>query len=435
MKALWTKWKRPLVEIFNFLMGMLALLPALVSMQKLLLPYVEAWHGVAALSPLTLAWFGGRLLRKKDKELALTIGAVLGALLTVPAVVIFSGSIEAFAIIFLILVGAIIGFALYLIAFIYGPHTPSAKVFVAGLILYVLALVLPNNFSEAYSAALNSCAIVLLIVTLFLFNIKGLIDATNPSGEGKARMPKGMKRSNMLILGFFVVLAVALANITAIKDAAVSAGVWIVDRVMELLLFLANMQGAPTGEGEATYGDGGMDLSGLVTEVPEESALQALLWKIFLYVLIAAIIVVVCYLLYRLIRKLMGRFAGLLDRLLGRVQQVDEGFVDETEDIDDEASEKNRGFFSRIRERFTRKPKFGDMPTPRAKVRFAMREFLREHPAVRAATPSELVPELAKTSSAHAEAFADAYERARYTDDGSVSESDAEIARQLVEKL
>lgn len=427
------KTKQLLLEAFNALMCALIVLPVLVVVQKVFLAEAAPWSGVALLSPVAVCWPLGRWLRSKDKQLALSIGVVLSALLSIPLIAVNAANLEFFGIVVLVLAATACGIITFIIPFIYGPFIPGGKFFVGGLIFYVLAISLGGEHAASYSPVLNTCAVVLLIVTLFVYNIIGLMQATSPTG-GRARMPKGMRRSNMVILAVFVVLAIALANIRAIKDAAVAAGLWVVDRVYDFLLWAANLTGAPTPEGNATYGDGGVDLSELAGPVPELNPFHELLWKIFLYIIIFLMIVVLCYLLYRIIRKLIGRFGGLFDRLLGRLQPIEDDYIDETEDIEEEKGEREGNFFERLRRRFTRRAKFGDMPSPRAKVRFAMREFLRENPSKRALTPDELLPEFAEVTPDDAAAFADAYERARYTD-GEISEKDVDAARHLLEWL
>lgn len=421
-------------EAFNALMTALIVLPALVVIEKLLLPEQTPWLGVAFLAAVAVCYPAGRLLRTREKQTALSIGAVLSALLTIPVLVRFGGSVSVISAVALFLLTMLCGILTFIIPFIYGSSIPSGKFFVAGLALYVIALALGGEHAESYSAVLNTCAVVLLIVALFVFNILGLLRATTPSG-GKARFPKGMRRNNMIILAIFVVFAVVLANIRAIKDATVAAGMWVLDKITDFLLAAANLTGAPDlPDGERSPGSGGMDLSGLITELPAVNPFTEMLWQIFLYLLIAGIIVVVCLLLYKLIRLLITRFGGILDKLMGRITPVDESYIDEVEDLETDDGEKRDSILDRLRRRFVQRAKFGDMPSPRAKVRFAMREFLRANPARRAETADELLPELERVAPGYGESFRAAYNRARYSPD-DVSEADAELARRVANRL
>ncbi len=420
-----SKKRRLFNEVFNAAMSALILLPALVVIQKVFLSELTSWLGVLFLCPSAICYPAGRLLRNRDKQLALTLGVVIAAACVLPAIIVFAGKVSVLSTLFTLLCGIGCGIALFLIPFISGSNLASGKCYVAGLILYVLAIAIGGDTS--YSVALNTCAVVLLICGLFVFNLEGLRNATS-SGGGRARYTKGMRRNNFIIIGIFVVLALLLANIRAIKDGAVAAGMLVVNGILYFLKYSADLNGVPSGEG-TDEGSGSMDMSGLGAEAHVAGPLEQIFWKVLLYAIIARIIVVVCLLLYKLIRKLLARFSGLLDRLMGRLSPQNEDYIDETEDLDGE-KEKRTPFLGRLRARFARRAKFSDMETNRARVRFAMREFLRKNPgSSRFATPNELHDELEQAAGGD---FSEIYNRARYSTDEPSAE-DAEVARRLAD--
>lgn len=417
-------------EIFNAAMSALVLFPALVAIQKLLLPDAGTWLGVLWMLPAAACYPVGRFVRGCERQTALSICFVAAALCALPASIAFAGSISVMSVIFLFLLCLGCGVAMFIIPYIAGANLASGKYFVAGLALYVAALALGGD--AGYSVALNSCAVVLLISGLFVFNLEGLRSATAPSG-GKARFPRGMRRNNLIIIGIFVVLALLLANIKAIKDAAVAAGVWVTNKFIDFLNFMGDVNGVPEGDG-AMGGGGDMGVGGLTGEAHIESGLETFLWNALLFIIVGGIILVVCFALYKLIRKLMKtNFGALLDKLLGRFSPTSEDYVDETEDIDGER-EKGNGLLSRMRTRFTRRSKFGDMPTDRAKVRFAMREFLRkDRQALRPRTPNELSKDLEKAAGSCGIDFVEIYNRVRYSN-AEPSAADVETARKLSDR-
>ncbi len=418
-------------EIFNAAMSALVLFPALVAMQKLLMPEASAWMGVLWMLPIAICYPAGRLLRNRDRQSALSLGAVIAAACALPASIAFAGSISVLSTLFLFLLCLGCGLAMYIIPYVAGSNLASGKYFVAGLALYVVALALGGD--TAYSAALNTCAIVLLISGLFVFNLEGLRSATAPSG-GKVRFPKGMRRNNLIIIGIFVVLALLLANVKAIKDAAVAAGVWVVNKFIGFLQFMGDVNGVPEGDGAA--GGVSSDMSiGLTADPHVSSPLEDFLWNAVLFIIVGGILVALCFVLYKLIRKLLGtNFGSLLDKLLGRFAQQGEDYIDETEDLDGER-EKRDGLLTRMRSRFTRRAKFGDMPTDSAKVRFAMREFLRkDRQALRPRTPNELSHDLERAAGSYGTDFVEIYNRVRYST-GEPNSSDVETARKLSERV
>lgn len=418
-------------EIFNAAMSALVLFPALVALQKLLMPEAPTWIGVLWMLPVAACYPAGRLLRDRDKQSALTLGVVIAAACALPVSIAFAGKISVLSTLFLFLLCLGCGIAMYLIPFIAGSNIASGKYFVAGLALYVAALAIGGD--PGYSVALNTCAVVLLISGLFVFNLEGLRSATAPSG-GKVRFPKGMRRNNLIIIGVFVVLATLLANIKAIKDAAVAAGMWIADKFIEFLQFMGDVNGVPEGDA-AGNGVGGGDVGiGLSGPAHIASALEVFLWNAVLFIIIGGIILVLCFILYKLIRKLLGtNFGALLDKLLGRLSPQSEDYIDETEDLDGER-EKGDGLLTRMRSRFARRAKFGDMPTDRAKVRFAMREFLRkDRQALRPRTPNELSRDLERAAGSYGADFVEIYNRVRYSTDEPNS-GDVETARKLSDR-
>ncbi len=420
---------KPFNEAFNAVMTALIVLPLLVTIEKLLLPDAAPWMGVLSLVTTFVCYPVGRLLRKKDRQTALTAGIVVSAFTPVLALIFFTASINVFSKVALYLLTVVSAMIAFLIPLIHGGSLPNGKWFIAGIGAYVIAIVVGGENAASYSLTLNICSVALLITTLFVFNIKGLADATSP-GQHRVRFPKGMRQSNMLILAFFVILALALANIQAIKDAAIRLGVAIVDGLLSFLQFMANINGAPSSAGEAQGGGGDVGM-GLIADAAVQSPLSKLLWKILLYVIIAAAIILVCFFLYKLIRHLISKFGGLLGRFVNATL-TDEDYIDETEDLEDAGEEKRRRKRGAKREKRAR---YGDMPSPRAKVRFAMREYLRRNPyAQRSKTPSELSYEFDRIMPGYGDDFGRLYSRARYAED-DVSEEEASLARRLLDKM
>ena len=420
---------KPFNEAFNAVMTALIVLPILVTIEKLLMPDASPWMGVLSLLTTFVCYPVGRLLRKKDRQTALTVGVVVSAFTPLPALIFFTASINIFSKVALYLLTVLSAMTAFLIPLIHGGSLPNGKWFIAGIGAYVLAIVIGGENAASYSLALNICSVVLLITALFVFNIKGLADATSP-GQHRVRFPKGMRQSNMLILAFFVVLALALANIQAIKDAAIRLGVAIADGFIRFLQFMGNINGVPAGSGEPQMPGEGVGM-GLIADAVVQSPLSQLLWKILLYVIIAAIIVLLCFFLYKLIRHLIASFGGLLGRFMNSTF-TDEDYIDETEDLEDAGEDRRRRKKGVKREKRAR---YGDMPSPRAKVRFAMREYLRRNPyAQRSKTPSELSYEFDRIMPGYGDDFGRIYSRARYAED-DISEEDASLARRLLDKM
>ena len=68
---------KPFNEAFNAVMTALIVLPLLVTIEKLLLPDAAPWMGVLSLVTTFVCYPVGRLLRKKDRQTALTAGIVV----------------------------------------------------------------------------------------------------------------------------------------------------------------------------------------------------------------------------------------------------------------------------------------------------------------------------------------------------------------------
>lgn len=295
---------------------------------------------------------------------------------------------------------------------------------------HAVALILIARLHLTRIAAMEqACAAAfafLFVLTLNRVNLRA-------STHGMQKAPRTVANRNLLLTialfagGLLIALWRTLARALDQVLAALKRGVLAVFR---FLLSLFPQDGSVSSE------SGGMaapDL-GEMAGGAETSAFAKLMERIFIVVAYVLIAAAACFILWFLYRKLKVLVKKLLARLRRYAAAASEDYEDEAEstlNID----EKARALGDRLRRALRPRAKAAPWETldGGARVRRLYRRFAKVQNASAGETAREALAQPAAFSSATAAAFADLYDKARYSDH-PIPESQADALRQTLEQ-
>jgi len=424
--------RRCFTEFYAFIMNFLLFFPLLIMAQRHMTEGLKDWYAVLYILPCTANIIVGRLLHGQSIKKAVTVGAIASVLLPVFAITQIPANNLSTYILYILLFP--LTYAMFLLPFITGSHAITGRRLTVGGVLYIIAVFAGGTEKDAYTTPLAVSAGAFLIAGLFTFNSENLWDAAKP-GKGAAKLPNGMRSSNILVVSGFVLLAVLLASFEKIK-AVVGVGIlYIIRLILMIMAFIASLAGGQgTGGGEGGGGSGDMFL-------PGDTKTTSMFWetvvKIVVIVALVAFALLILYLLYKLANKLIKALPNLIDSILGRISpHLDDLYSDEAEKLRGEnlGGELTDGV-KKLWDKLTyRAPKYADMPDNRARVRFVYKRMIKDmsrwERRALTDTPNELKALSTEMSGQDTEKFIDVYNKARYTEK-EITDADTRIAYDL----
>ncbi len=424
-------------ETFNCIMTAASLFGVLVLVELLFAPEaLRPWGAVLRASPIFLAYPLGRLLRTVHPKVAISLGLASSVCLaSIPLVMMFRADL-AWAM--MVPIYPLAAFAVFITPYINGSNLLRPRHFIIGVIFFLGdVLFIRIQGVDTYSQPVNITAVLFLCAGLFVYNRESLRSETSPDGK-RAKFPKGSRRAGALTVTFFIALALALANVQALRKFFTELAISIASAVILFLDWFGRMMGI------GTSGSGGSvtpsnDNIMLGDDYTTESDFVQKLWNVVLILIIIGICVAAVYILIRVLKNLPGGLSGLLHRIFG-IKPEENAYVDETEDLGEEQSlgDMLKNGLKKVSERLRRPPRFEDMPNNREKVRLTYRRTLRritsKNRASIARTPNELKPEVERIAGEPGDEFVDIYNRARYSTE-EISDAEAEVAREVYRQV
>ena len=250
--------------------------------------------------------------------------------------------------------------------------------------------------------------------------------------HGAQKAPAVLRRRNgALIAGLYVpaLLAACWGTLGEWLDRVWNALKRGIARVVEWLSSLFPQEAASPQIQSESGGDAGLMLG---AESAEPSFFAQMMEKLFLavaFVLLAAAAVFLCVFFYKRLLCLWKRFRAWLRRYAAA---AGEDYVDEAESTLnlEEKAQLLRGKLQRTLTSAGRSVPWHRLDG-RARVRRLYQQFLRKTPAARSLTAREALTQDQERSAAQAAAFAELYERARYSEH-DVSTQEADQLRQWI---
>lgn len=258
---------------------------------------------------------------------------------------------------------------------------------------------------------------------LMYLNRTGIRDGMH----GAEKAPASLRRRNTaLVAVVFLIAAAASAWGTLAKGLEIA---WYYIRLGIAYVVSFLMRLLPAAEpGSGGQGMGGMDF-GDFAEVAESNAFALFMEKVFQVLaalLIAALIFLALRIIVRNVRRLWKR---MIARLRLYAAATNEDYVDEAESTLN-WDEKTQSIRDRVKEAIhqsRKQPRWEELDG-RARVRRLYRQYIQRKPEARGRTVREALGQDKRLSPTVAGAFADLYERARYSDH-DVSSQDADRMR------
>lgn len=268
------------------------------------------------------------------------------------------------------------------------------------------------NFSGT-AGALGVVSALYAFLMLMTLNRLGLREGMH----GAQKAPVLMRRRNAaLVIGLFVpaLIAACWGPLGALLDRAWNALKMFLAIVVAWLMGLFSKKEEITPDAMPARDGGGMFP---LAEDVEPSWLAQILEKVF-YVLAAVILVIVLYFAARILyKKLKILFQKILARLRRYASASSEDYVDELESTLN-LDEKSKAWRDKLQKAFIRHPK----PIPwndldgRGRIRRLYQQFLQKKPDLSPMTAREALKQEKWMPADRAAAFAELYERARYSD-------------------
>ena len=424
-------------EAFNAVMTAAAAFGALMLIELLFAPEeLRPWGAILRASPVLLAYPLGRLLRTVHPRISISLGLALSVCLaSIPLVMMFQPNL---AWVMMLPLYPVVAFAVFITPYINGSNLLPPRHFIIGVILFLAdVLFIRIRGIDVYSAPLNITAVLFLCAGLFVYNRESLRTETSPDGK-RAKFPKGSRRAGTLTVLLFIGVALALANIQALRKFFTELAISVAAAVILFLDWFGRIMGIgePSQGGSAAAPSQSFSMEGDYTT--ESDAVQKF-WNVVLVLILIGIAVAAVFILIRVIKNLSGGLSGLLSRLFG-IKPEENAYIDETEDLGDEQrlGDMLKNGLQKMGDRLRRPPRFDDMPTNREKVRLTYRRSLHRIAAKNRSsltrTPIELRGEMERIAGEKAAEFVDIYNRARYSTQ-EISDGETEVAREVYRQV
>ena len=287
----------------------------------------------------------------------------------------------------------------------------------AGLLLYLVAGVVAFvTKNKALENRLLVCGLAFVLMTAFSMNNTSMVRGA--SIRDGVRPPASMRRKNRFLILMIAVVGCIVLYFDQIRQKAIDAGQWLVIKIWEIMVWLANLGAGGDSQQGAGGGGGDMDLGGMFGAAEESP-----FWKAMEKVVIVLSMIVVVVGLFFFFRMLFRRFRRFVRRLIERMKKftasVGEEYKDEQESLFDWGETKKElgeGLKKRLA-RLTRREKKWEQMDAREKVRYIVKALYRKSANagdVRSLTVHEALNTI-KTGQADAGELADLYDRARYS--------------------
>ena len=289
-------------------------------------------------------------------------------------------------------------------------------------IVYCLAYL---NDARQILPALGIWCSVYLIWCIVLLNISATDDVAGSNGA------KSLRLGNLALTILFVAAALALVNIGVLKDALV----WVVTGIIRAVFWLLALFERPQGE-DGGMGGGSDEPMMPFSDEPSEPSMFATIMQYVVFVVGTLLAVaLVGYMLYRTCKIIIVLYKRLREWLsVSEKEKVD--YEDEQFSLMTwkQAQSDALDNLKRAVRRITHRPPRWDNLDNRQKLRYVMESTLFRG--------RKVAPDLSRTAQEHAavlpprkggdaQAFADAYDRARYSK-LPVTDEDAANARKFV---
>lgn len=258
-----------------------------------------------------------------------------------------------------------------------------------------------------------------LILSFLFFMLFAILsmnrDSMQRAVNGGSRAPKKLRRRNILLSLIAMAIAVGVAAIPAIIEAATKLWDFIWKTIGDAVMWLLNAMG--NRETASSRGEGSREPGGLPISM-ETSPLAEFLDKLAVILAAIALLIFLVWALRVLYRHLKKLFRFIADRMKQYAQSTSEDYVDEITDLRDESGARDSVLDS-LRKRFTQPRVDEKSLPPRERIRFLYKKLNRKHAEWHvSATARENIPGSA----------AALYERARYSAH-PVTEEDADRFR------
>ncbi len=303
----------------------------------------------------------------------------------------------------------------------------SSGAWLGGLIVHLFAQTAATRppFSGAMSYLLAVFAVYVFLFILSL-NRHSLRDGMH----GAEKAPAALRRRNGALVTVFFLASALIACWGKLAEWLNTAFQYTVLAVAYVINFIMSL--LPVRQMGA--GGGGGDLGGMLgaEEAGEPSAFAVLMEKVFMVlaaILLLALVLLALWAMGKGIRRLWKRFMAYLRRYAG---ETGEDYVDEAESILnwDERAQSIRNQLQNAFKRAPKPPRWESM-TGRERVRFLYRQFLKRKPDAKMKTAREALSQDAEYTQPQANAFIQAYERARYSDE-DISAQEADKLRKTI---
>ena len=303
----------------------------------------------------------------------------------------------------------------------------SATFWIIGVALHLMGQALASRppFSGTQSL-LMGVFLMYAFLTLMYLNRGGIRDGMH--GAEKAPAPL-RHRNTILVIGLFLIATAASAWGTLAQwlDTAWYYIRWAIGSVvaffMRLLPEVSQGSSAPSG---------GMGDFGAFGEDAEPSAFALFMEKVFYAVAILLAAILFFLALRFLLRKLIGLWKKILERMRSYAAAANEDYVDEAESTLnwDEKTQSIQDWVKEKMRKSQKQPKWEELDG-RARVRRLYQQYIRRRPEAQGRTVREAMRQDKRLSPSVAGAFSDLYERARYSDhEVSMQEAD-DLKKQL----
>ncbi len=435
------KIRRLLSEAGNLIVTALLALPVLVLFWFNIWKEAGLRWGLAALLPVLIGCVSARVFHTKTKVQVVLLAALPGFLIPGALTYLITSLHSAPSIAYGVISGLL---SVSLMFYTRLSRTPASfPKLIVGFIGYfiVFSVVQYVGAPESVKSFLSSGCLLFFVCSLFYMNVLNLQNGTRRVERG-ARLPAGMRRGNLAILSVFTLITLAIIFIDNLKRLFMKGFVGVIWLVMRIMSFLGGL--FLTHEVEAGDSPGEMAAMRQVDSTQRPEWLD-MLYRVLTVVVVAIVIALALFLLYKVVRRLIQLVANLLETLSGRMHSdSSEGYVDESENLFSwklirQQSEKR---LKEISDSLKRPERFDQQPDNRAKVRFVYKRMLEEsvkrRPDARFKTPDELlalresIP--GREKGPELDEFFGLYKTARY-DCGEISDRDTQVAKQVLSGL
>ena len=303
-----------------------------------------------------------------------------------------------------------------------GEEPFPARMAVASLLVYLGACVyfFLGDYELRDFQPLCWCGLASFCLSLYSFNTASLHTGVhNMKGGESMAIPAGIRGRNLVLLTGFLILAILVGSIGAVRQGLAGVWHWIVMGVAGFIRFLANVSGGSTPRVSSSTPEPSpleMEETGLANLVEDGDPTFIIVYGI-LMALAGVVFLLVALGFIREGRKggIGHRFSDWVKTLFKTKEVLEyKDDVERTQDLRDMLAQRRESARRWIRKLREKPERYEDMPDDRMRLRFVYWSLLRSGRVngwTPAATPKEVGAEM-KTPAFRK--LADAYSGARY---------------------